>query len=266
MTPGKGGQTLHGIPVYNTVQAALANHPVDAASIYVPGRLARDAALEAIDAGIPLILLIPENVPRHDVSDIFGAAAAAGVRIIGPNTNGLISPGQSRLGGIGGYDPDLLLPPGRIGLISRSGGMVSDIGLEVKRAGLGFSTCVAMGGDVPVGTGMVELLALFAADPDTDAVMLFGEPGGTYEEEAAAFIRQGGFRKPVVACIAGQFQESFPPGVSFGHAAALIAGQSGRPSHKLRLLQEAGAVTVTALSDLAPALQRVLSGVRAPWN
>lgn len=258
VTPGKGGQSVHGVPVYNTVKSALKDHPATASAVYVPALAAKDAVLEAIDAGIKLILMVPEFVPRHDMAELVAIAREKNVRIVGPNSNGLISPGKSKLGGIGGDRAGYIYVPGKIGVISRSGGMSAEISLALKRAGLGVSTCISMGGEAIVGTSQKEYLELFAEDPETEAVVIFGEPGTTYEEEAAAFIAEGHFKKPVVALIAGLFQENFPKGVSFGHAAAIIEGDAGKPSNKIKILREAGVSVASSLDEVPILLKRML--------
>jgi succinyl-CoA synthetase alpha subunit len=260
VTPGKSGQVVHGVPVYNTIKSAQREHPeINASAIYVPARAAKEAVLEAIDAGIKLILMIPEFVPRHDMAEILAIAKKEKVIIVGPNTNGLISPGKSKLGGIGGDRPERMYVPGSIGVISRSGGMSAEISLTIKRAGMGVSTCISMGGEAIVGTSMKEYLELFAKDPETEAVVLFGEPGTTYEEEVAAYLKEENFKKPVIALIVGLFQENFPKGVSFGHAAAMIDGNVGSPMGKIKALREAGVLVANGLEEIPLLLKQVLN-------
>ena len=254
VTPGRGGETVDGIPLFNTVQAAVRATGANASSLYVPARAVRDAVLEAVDAGIPTLVALTENVPRHDAAVAVGAARAAGARLIGFNTNGVVSPGKSKLGGIGGDQAHAIYTPGRIGVCSRSGGMSAEISFALRQAGLGVSTCVSMGGDPIVGMRMVEILRLFEADPDTDACVIFGEPGGSHEAELAQALRAGEITKPVVALVAGQFQEHYPQGVSFGHVAAMIQGEDDSASAKRRVLREAGARVVGAIEDIAAAL------------
>lgn len=250
VTPGKGGEKVQGVPVYDTVRAALRGRSVDASVVYVPPLMVQDAVLEAVDAGVPLILVTAEHVPVHDIACIVRATREAGVRLIGCNTNGIISPGLSRLGGIGGPRPDEIYAPGRIGICSRSGGMSAEIALTLKDAGLGVSTCVSMGGDAVTGLSMAEYVALFEDDPETDAVVLFGEPGTTHELAVADLLHTGRITKPVVALIAGAFQERHPKGTSFGHAAALIASDADTASAKRALLAAAGARVAAALEDV----------------
>lgn len=260
VTPGKGGETVHGVPVYDTMRRALADHPVDASVLYVPAPMVKPAVLEAIDAGIRLLLVTAEYVPLHDVVHVVAAARAAGARLIGCNTNGVISAGKSKLGGVGGIDPDEIYAPGRIGICSRSGGMTAEIALALRQAGYGVSTSVAMGGDLVTGTTMAEYVALFEKDPDTDAVVVFGEPGTDNEQELAALLRAGGVRKPVVALISGAFQERYPAGMAFGHAAAAINSSDESASAKRRILREAGAHVAQSLEEIPQLLRRALNG------
>ncbi len=247
VTPGRGGETVEGVPIFNTVEAAVRATGANASAVYVPARAVRDAVLEAVDAGLKTLVAFAENVPRIDASVAVSAARAAGARLVGFNTNGVVSPGQSKIGGIGGDRTDRIYAPGRIGVCSRSGGMSAELSHALQRAGLGVSTCVSMGGDPIVGMRMVEVLRLFEADRSTDAMVVFGEPGGTHEAEVAQAIRDGSLRKPVVALIAGQFQERYPQGVSFGHVAAMVLGTADTASAKRRMLAEAGARVADSL-------------------
>lgn len=257
VTPGRGGESVEGVPIFNTVEAAVRATGANASTIYVPARSVRDAVFEATDAGINIILALAENVPRHDASAAVTAVRRAGGHLIGFNTNGIVSPAQCKMGGIGGDRAALIYKPGRIGVCSRSGGMSAEISFALQRAGLGVSTCVSMGGDPIVGMRMVEVLRLFEADPETDACVVFGEPGGTHELEVANALRDGELKKPVVALIAGKFQERYPAGVSFGHAAAMIQGHDDSASAKRKILKEAGARVVDSLELIPAALARL---------
>ena len=250
VTPGRGGESVEGVPIFNTVAAAVAATGDDASAVYVPARGVKDAVLEAVDAGIRVLACFAENVPRHDAAAAVAAARAAGARMAGFNTNGVISPGRCKLGGIGGDRASEIYSAGRIGVCSRSGGMSAEICWALSRGGLGASTCVSMGGDPIVGMRMAEVLDMFEADPETDACVIFGEPGGTHEVEVAEALRAGRLRKPVVALIAGQFQESYPSGVSFGHFAAVIKGENDSASAKRRLLAAAGARVASSLEEI----------------
>ena len=258
VTPGRGGEAVLGVPVFDTVARAVAATGADAAVLYVPRPGILDAVTEAAEAGIRVMLATTENVPRHDAARAVAAARRAGAWLVGFNTNGVISPGKCKLGGIGGDDPDALYPPGRIGIVSRSGGMSAEIAGAVKAAGRGVSTAVSMGGDRATGRSMREYLELFEADPDTDAMAIYGEPGTRAEAEVAEALRDGALRKPVVALIAGRFQERHPRGLSFGHVAAVIDRDDDAPSAKRAMLAAAGAEVVDGLDGIGPALARRL--------
>lgn len=257
VTPGRGGESVEGVPVFNTVAAAVEATGANASVVYVPARAVKDAVLEAVDGGIRVLACLAENVPRHDAAAAVAGARAAGARLIGFNTNGVVSPiERCKLGGIGGDRAKDLYLPGRIGVCSRSGGMSAEICWTLSRAGLGASTCVSMGGDPIVGLRMLEILELFERDPLTDACVIFGEPGGSHEIEVAEALRAGRLKKPVVALIAGVFQESYPAGVSFGHFAAVIKGESDTASAKRKLLGAAGARVAAALEEIPDLLRR----------
>lgn len=260
VTPGKGGETVYDLPVYDSVREALARHEIDASIIYAPPLRTKEAILEALDAGVKTICALAEFVPRHDTAIIRAAAEAAGATVIGCNTNGIISASKSKLGAIGGDDPDEVFAPGRIGVCSRSGGMSAEFGLTLRRARLGVSTCVSMGGDVIPGTPMVRYVEMFVNDPDTDAIVIFGEPGTTAEHEVAAFLRAGECSKPLVALLAGAFQESYPKGVSFGHVAAMIQADEDSVTAKRRMLAEAGALVAHTLGDVPRLIREALGG------
>jgi succinyl-CoA synthetase alpha subunit len=260
VTPGRGGEEVAGIPVFDTVREAVEEHGAEASLIYVPPLLIKDAVLEALDAGIKLLVGTAEGVPRHDIAIAVAAVGRAGARLVGFNTNGLISPGRARMGGLGGLDPDEIYAQGSIGVVSRSGGMCAEIGMTLKAAGLGISTAVAMGGDLIIGTPMVEYVRLFEADPETEAVVLFGEPGTGNETGVAAHLAANGIRKPVVALIVGAFQEKYPKGVSFGHAAAMIQDEIDSPSGKKRILADAGVAIAETLEDIPALLTDALGG------
>lgn len=253
VTPGRGGERVEGVPIFNTVEAAVRATGANASAIYVPARGVTDAILEALDSGLGTLLALAENVPRHDAARAVGAVRRAGGRLIGFNTNGIISPGKSKMGGIGGDRVDDIYSAGRIGVCSRSGGMSAEICFTLKQAGMGTSTCVSMGGDPLVGMRLVEVLRLFEADPDTDACVIYGEPGGTHESEVAEAVRSGEISKPVVALVVGVFQENYPQGASFGHVAAMIRGKHDSASAKRKLLRDSG-VRVAEMLDEVPAM------------
>ena len=250
VSPGKAGGEVEGIPVYDTVRFALRQHEVDIAVLFIPGRLAKDAALEAVENGVPLVVILAEGIPHHDTAEILARARARGVRVIGPNSQGMISPGKAKLGGTGGQFPARMFTLGPVGIISRSGGMGGEIGSALTRRGIGQSTYVSIGGDLLIGTAFADLLPLFQSDPETRTVVLFGEPGTGHEEAAAELIASGKVTKPVVAFVAGEALEHLPRGMSFGHTGAIIARGLGAPSRKKRLLREAGALVAERFSDI----------------
>jgi len=260
VTPGKKGQHVHGVPVYNALREAVTEHGIDTSLVVVPPAFALDAVQEAIDNGIKLIVVTTENIPQHDTLKMLNMARKQGVKIIGPNTVGMITPkDRVKLGSIGGDRPERCFVPGHVGVISRSGGMTAETSWMVKRAGFGVSTSIGVGGDALIGTNIRDLLELFENDPETHVVVTFSEPGTAFEEEAAAFVQAGGFSKPLISYIAGRFTETMPEGTVFGHAGAFIAGNTGRPSEKAKKLREAGAYVVDQYDELMGVLQSVLT-------
>lgn len=261
VTPGKGGQQVNGVPVYDTLKAACLEQNLDTSLIYVPPAFVYDAVLEAIANGIRLILIATENIPEKDAVKFLNLAAREGVRIIGPNSVGMINPrDRVKLGAIGGDNVERCFVPGKVGVISRSGGMTAETSWMVKRAGFGVSTSVSIGGDALIGTPPKDLLALFQADPDTEAVVTFSEPGTRFEEDASEFIMAGGYTKPLISFVAGRFTENMPEGTVFGHAGAMISGGSGKPSGKMASLRQAGAYVLERFDDMIPILQEILGG------
>ncbi len=258
VSPGKGGEAVDGVPVYDAVEDAVRAHEADLSVLFVPARFVRDAALEAIEAGVPTIHILAEGVPHHDACALLARAAERGTFVIGPNSQGMVSPGKAKVGGTGGEVPDLMFRPGPVGVVSRSGGMGAEICLFLTRAGIGQSTYVALGGDLLIGASFVEMLALFENDPETRAVVLFGEPGTDREEAAARFIASGGFTKPAVAMIPGEFWETSPTPASVSHTGALIERGRGAPSRKKKMLREAGVSVAEKFSDIVPLVERAL--------
>jgi len=251
VTPGKGGQETQGIEVFNSVKEALVKFPaINATSIAVPAAFAKSAILEAIENRLPLIHVLTEHIPIADSAYCFAAARKAGLRIVGPSSIGIISPGSAKLGSIGGPDPNFSFAKGRIGLISKSGGMTSEISLILKKAGLGVSTAVGTGGDLIIGSNFADLLPLFEQDRDTDGVVIFGEVGGTYEQEVAELVKAGAFTKRIAAFISGLFAEQLPTGLALGHAGAIIdKGGSSRES-KIKALSAAGVLIANTPDQL----------------
>ncbi len=258
-TPGKGGQKVLGVPVFDTIEEAKENvGELDISVVFVPAPLVKSAALESIAAGIKLLVLVPDRVPLYDVLEISEAASAAGARFVGPNTLGILSVGRAVLGMIGGRAESARqwFKPGRIGVASRSGGMTSSTGYYLSQAGIGLSTLVHVGGDSVIGTPLPDVLELFEDDPDTDGVVMFGEIGGTQEERVADLIETKRFTKPLVAYIGGAAAKE---GTRFSHAGAIIEGGRGTHEQKVKRLREVGAVVVTAFGELPAAASRVFT-------
>ena len=232
ISPGKGGQTVEGVPVYDTVFAALEKGPVDAAVLFIPAPFAKDAAFEALDAGVIVIVLIPEHIPLHDTMDIMAYAVQKGAVVVGPNTFGLVSSGASKIG----IMPNQYFIPGPVGIVSRSGTLCYEIVGHMTESGIGTTTVVGLGGDRVVGLHFTDVLKEFEKDEATKAVILVGEIGGSSEEEAAAYIASS-MSKPVVAYLAGR---SAPPGKRMGHAGAIIERGRGTFESKVKALTAAG--------------------------
>jgi len=250
-TPGKGGQTVAGVPVYNTVADALDAHPIDLSVIFVPARFAKDAAAEAISAGVLTVIVLAEFVPVHDTMEMLALARANAANLIGPNCPGIVFPGRDFVGIMPGWS-DRLFAPGRIGVVSRSGSLGALINLNLVSAGFGQSAFLGLGGDPIVGTTFRDALEWFESDPGTDAIVLLGEVGGSMEEAAAEFIPS--MTKPVVAFIAGQ---NAPEGKKMGHAGAMVSGGKGTAASKMQALAAAGAHVATVPSDVVALLNHL---------
>ncbi len=257
VTPGKGGQEVAGVPVYNTVAEALATHPqINMSLVVVPSRFALSAALEAIEANIPLINILTEHIPTQESTRIVASACMHNVRVIGPSSVGIISPGKAKIGSIG-MSATEIFTPGNIGVISKSGGMTSEIALALTRAGFGQSTAIGIGADIILGSDFADLLELFAIDTETRAIVLFGEIGGSYEELAAEYIRRSQFNKPVIALIAGAFADTLPQETTLGHAGAIVSRGKGSYASKIQALTSAGVHIATTVEDI-PQILRTL--------
>jgi succinyl-CoA synthetase alpha subunit len=256
VTPGKGGERVYGVRVFDTVEEAVAATQPDAALLSVPPLGVLDAALEAIDSGIPLLVVITERVPRRDVAALLAAARDAGTVVIGPNSLGLIAPGACKLGSIGGPAEDVrrAYSPGRVGVISRSGGMTTEIASMLTGAGIGQSTCISVGGDALIGTTLLDAYKLLLDDDGTDAVVTFSEPGGSQEDELADFLEErGGPPKPLVCFVAGRFVDEMP-GTRFGHAGTMVEAGGSTARSKIERLGRAGAHVLERLDDLPVAV------------
>ena len=257
VTPGKGGEEVAGVPVYDSVEEAARHHDIDVAMNYAPARMAKDAGLETIRAGIPFMTVSAERMPIHDIAVLLAEARHGRTRVLGPNTQGVASPGKARLGGVGGEQPERALLKGHVGIASKSGGMGAEMCWMLTQAGIGQSTYVSTGGEAMMGTSFRDLLEMFETDVQTKVVVLFGEAGSLYEDEAAELIGSGGFSKPVVVFVAGRFAEDLP-GVRFGHGGAIIHGSKGTPSAKVRAFERAGATVLRRVSALVPTVREMV--------
>lgn len=257
-TPGRGGEEVYGVPVFDTVEEAVSKlGEIEISVIFVPAPLVKEAALEALEAGIKLLVLVPDRVPIYDVLEIDAKAKKLGAKFVGPNTLGVMSPGKAVVGMLGGSAKSARewFLPGNVGVSSRSGGITSSIGYYLSKNGIGISTMIHVGGDAIVGLPHDEVLKLFQEDEETKAVVIFGEIGTSQEERVAELIKRGGFSKPLVAFIGGKSATS---GTRFSHAGAIIEGNRGTYQEKVRLLKEAGALVVDHFNDLPYATEMVL--------
>ncbi len=253
--PGKAGQQVEGVPVWNTVSEAVENTGANASVIFVPAPGAADAMVEAAEAGVEVIVVITEGVPTQDMVRALPVAQSYGARVIGPNCPGIISPGKCKIG----IMPYYIHEPGKVGVISRSGTLTYEAVDQLTKLGFGQSTCIGIGGDPVIGSPFVDVLAAFENDPDTDSVLMIGEIGGSAEEEAADFVREK-MTKPVAAFIAGQ---TAPPGKRMGHAGAIIAGGKGTAADKIAALRAADIVVAKTPAEMGQALEQAKEAHRS---
>jgi len=259
VTPGRGGEEVSGIPVYNTVEEAIrAQGPIDASVTFVPGPALKEAVYEALDGGIKFIVMPVERVPLYDILEMLAYGKQKGAKLLGPGSIGIISPGVAAAGWLGGT-PEFakrVFIPGPVGVISRSGGQSGTVPWAIKEAGLGVSTVLHIGTEPVLGMSFADILPLFEKDPDTKAVAIFGEIGGPYEEEAAECVRKGEFTKPLVVYVAGAWA---PEGMRFSHASSIIERGKGSAKDKIKSLKEAGVHVVDRPDEIAPTLKKLLS-------
>lgn len=252
VTPGKGGATAHGLPVYDSVREAKKQSGAEASIIFVPAAMAADAIRESAEAGMELIVCITEGIPVQDMTKVMPYVRAKGATLIGPNCPGLISPGKSKIG----IMPNRIHRPGRIGVVSRSGTLTYEVVDQLTREGLGQSSCVGIGGDPVIGQSFTDVMKRFNDDKDTDLVVMIGEIGGNAEQTAAQYVREH-FTKPVVSFIAGR---SAPPGRRMGHAGAIVSGRSDTTEEKIAFLKECGIVCVDDLATIGKVVKDVVRG------
>ena len=262
VTPGKGGQMVEAgeikVPVFNTVREALEKHPeINASLIAVPAKFIRAAAQEVILSKIPLVDILTEHVTTQDSAIIYAWARANGVRVIGPSSIGIMSPGICKIGAIGSGETSRVFTPGHVGIISKSGGMIAEISSVLSRAGIGQSTAVGIGGDQIACSDFVDILKLFKDDEETKAIVIFGEVGGSYEEQLAEYIIKSKFEKPVIAIIAGKFSETLPKETVLGHAGAIVSGGKGSYKSKIEALKKAGVYLPKTLEEIPTILNKL---------
>ena len=252
VTPGKGETQIHGVPVYDTVEEAIEKHSANASIIFVPAPFAADAALEALENGMKTAVIITEHIPIRDAINVMTYAKDANATIVGPNTPGIITPGESKLG----IMPAHIFKLGNIGMVSRSGTLTYEIAAGLTRKSLGQSTCLGLGGDPITGLNFIDALKMFEKDPQTKAIVLIGEIGGNLEELAAEYIVKGKYPKPVVAFIAGR---SAPPGKRMGHAGAIVIGKAGTAESKIEKFKNAGVKVAEKPNDVPELLAKLVS-------
>ncbi len=265
VTPGRKGREVHGVPVYDTVEQVVeanGGQVPDGSVVTVPPGFTKDAVFEAIEAGVKLIVIVTERIPRRDVAQMVELAELRGARIIGPNCLGLIVPGVAKMGGIGGpaRNAAQAYQPGSVGVMSRSGGMTTEISSTLTAAGLGVSTAISIGGDAIIGSAYAELMPLFEADEQTEAIVIYTEPGGRMEAQLAEWIAENDSRLPIVAFMAGRFMDDESmKGMSFGHAGTIVEGKEDTATEKIARLEAAGIPVVERIDEIPDAVKAKLS-------
>jgi succinyl-CoA synthetase alpha subunit len=261
VTPGRAGRDVYGVPVYDCVRDVVAREGAVAGSVVcVPPGFTRDAVFEAIENGVELIVVVTENVPRKEVAQMVELAGLRGARIIGPNCLGLISPGEAKMGGIGGPAANTrqAYEPGNIGVMSRSGGMTTEIASTLTAAGFGQSTCVSIGGDAIIGTTSAERMPLYEADPQTEAIAIYSEPGGRMEAELAEWVKEHASRLPIVAFMAGRFMDQMQ-GMRFGHAGTIVEGKEDTTAEKIARMEAAGISVAERIEEIPELIRKRLA-------
>jgi len=262
VTPGRAGRDVYGVPVYDCVRDVVTAHgKVEGSIVSVPPGFVKDAIFEAIENGVELIVVVTENVPRKDVAQCVELANLRGARIIGPNCLGVISPDEAKMGGVGGPAANTrqAYRKGNIGIMSRSGGMTTEIASTLTAAGLGQSTCVSIGGDAIVGTTYAELMPLFETDPQTEAIAIYSEPGGRMEAELAEWVRENDSRLPIVAFMAGRFMDEMK-GMRFGHAGTIVEGKEDTTAEKIARMEAAGISVAERIEEIPELIRQRLGG------
>ncbi|MCH7598280.1 MAG: CoA-binding protein [Myxococcales bacterium] len=261
VTPGRAGRNIYGVPVYDCVRDVVEKEgQPDGSIVSVPPKFARDAVFEALENGIKTIVIVTENIPRREVAQMVELAKLRGARIIGPNCLGVISPGEAKMGGVGGPAANTrqAYSKGSIGVMSRSGGMTTEIASTLTAAGLGQSTCVSIGGDAIVGTTYTELMPFYEADPDTEAIAIYSEPGGRMEAELADWVQENNSRLPIVAFMAGRFMDEMK-GMRFGHAGTIVEGKEDTTADKIERMENAGISVAERIEEIPVLIKQRLA-------
>ena len=260
VTPGRAGRDVYGVPVYDCVRDITAKQHVDGAVVSVPPRFTKDAVFEALENGIRLIVIVTERIPRREVAQMVELAKQKDARIIGPNCLGIISPGEAKMGGVGGPAENTrqAYSKGSVGVMSRSGGMTTEIASTLTAAGLGQSTAVSIGGDAIIGSTYAELMPLFEADPETQAIAIYSEPGGRMEAELAEWVKENNSRLPIVAFMAGRFMDAMP-GMRFGHAGTIVEGKADTTAEKIDRMRASGISVAERIEEIPELIQKRLA-------